>query len=337
MFSLDLNSKTISKLSSREGSYEDPALSKAGDFIVASASDLTKPPELVRVPTSMQGTEQQLTHCLPEEFKRIDWTVPEIVHFKSRDGKSIPAMIYKPHDFSPARKYPVVVFVHGAGYAQNVYRAWSYYHREYMFHHRLTQLGYVVYEVDYRGSAGYGRDYRTDVYLHLGGKDLEDELDGIEYLKHLGYIDSDHVGIYGGSYGGFMALMGLFLSDKYACGAALRAVTSWENYYRHNRWYAEPRLGRPEDNPDAYKISSPMTYADSLRKPLLILHGMVDDNVFFQDAVQLIAKLQRAKKQFEVMLYPDESHSFHESESWFDEYSRIEDFFNRHLKGFPGN
>jgi len=337
LFALDLNSKTVSKLSSREGSYEDPTLSKAGDFIVASYSDLTKPPELVRVPAAMPGTELQLTHSLPDEFKRIDWIIPDIIHFKSRDGKSVPAMIYKPRDFSPGKKYPVVVFVHGAGYLQNVYRGWTYYHREYMFHHRLTQLGYVVFEVDYRGSAGYGRDYRTDVYMHLGGKDLDDELDGIEYLKHLGYIDSDHVGIYGGSYGGFMALMGLFLSDKYACGAALRAVTSWENYYRHTRWYTEPRLGRPEDNPEAYKISSPITYADSLRKPLLILHGMVDDNVFFQDAVQLIAKLQRARKQFEVMVYPDESHSFNEPESWYDEYSRIEEFFNRHLKGFPRN
>lgn len=337
LFTLDLNSNMVSKLSSREGSYEDPTLSKTGDFIVASYSDFSKPPELIRVPTSTSGTELQLTHSIPEAFKRIDWVIPDIIHFKSRDGKSVPAMIYKPHDFSPGKKYPVVVFVHGAGYLQNVYRGWTYYNREYMFHTRLTQLGYVVFEVDYRGSAGYGHDFRTDVYMHLGGRDLDDELDGIEYLKHLGYIDSDHVGIYGGSYGGFMVLMGLFLSDRYACGAALRAVTSWENYYRHSRWYTEPRLGRPEDNPEAYKISSPVTYADSLRKPLLILHGMVDDNVFFQDAVQLIAKLQRARKQFEVMVYPDESHSFHEPESWFDEYSRIEEFFNRHLKGFPAN
>lgn len=344
LFSLDFGSKKITRLSHRDGTYENPAMSKDGLFIVATFSDFASPGEIVclaagaarsGVGRSTDGLESngetQLTQSIPDEFKRTRWVIPEILRFRSRDGKWIPAMVYKPLDFSPSRKYPVVVFVHGAGYLQNVFRGWSYYRREYMFHHRLTQLGYVVLEVDYRGSAGYGRDYRADVYLHLGGKDLDDELDGLEYLNTLGYIDSRRVGIYGGSYGGFMALMGLFLSDKYACGAALRAVTSWENYYRHNSWYTEARLGKPEDQPKAYKISSPLTFADSLKKPLLILHGMVDDNVFFQDAVQLIEKLQKSEKKFETMLYPGEAHSFNEPGSWYDEYSRIEDFFNRHL------
>ncbi len=347
IYSLDFRSKAITQISRRAGTYSGPVMSKDGLLIAATYSDLSSPDELVVLQTAPPqanppaGTpasdghgsegEIQLTHSIPAEFNSVDWVVPEIVRFKARDGKMIPAMIYKPRDFNPSSKYPVVVFVHGAGYLQNVFRGWSYYHREYMFHTRLTQLGYVVFEVDYRGSAGYGRDFRTDVYLHLGGKDLTDELDGLEYLKGLGYIDAQRVGVYGGSYGGFMALMGLFLSDKYACGAALRAVTSWENYYRHNSWYTEARLGKPEDQPEAYKISSPITYADSLKKPLLILHGMVDDNVFFQDAVQLIDKLQKSEKQFETMVYPSEAHSFSEPMSWYDEYSRIEEFFGRHL------
>jgi dipeptidyl aminopeptidase/acylaminoacyl peptidase len=347
IYSLDMGSRAITQISRRAGTYANPALSKDGRLISATYSDLSSPDELVVLQTTPPSPnaplgapasdghrsdgEIQLTHSIPAEFKDVGWVVPEIVHFKARDGTMIPAMIYKPKGFNPAAKYPVVVFVHGAGYLQNVFRGWSYYHREYMFHTRLTQLGYVVYEVDYRGSAGYGRDYRAGVYLHLGGKDLTDELDGLEYLGGLGYIDPQRVGIYGGSYGGFMALMGLFLSDKYACGAALRAVTSWENYYRHNPWYTEARLGKPEDQPEAYKISSPITYADSLKKPLLILHGMVDDNVFFQDAVQLIDKLQKSEKHFETMVYPSEAHSFSEPMSWYDEYSRIEEFFGRHL------
>ena len=332
IYSLDLKTKIIIRLTTRQGSYENPAMSKDGSMILTRFSDFNLPQEIVAIPTSAPGLERQLTNSIPEEFRRIDWVIPEIAHFKSKDGKSIPAMIYKPAAFDPSKKYPVVVFVHGAGYLQNVVRGWTHYYREFMFHTRLTQRGYVVFEVDYRGSAGYGRDFRTDVYMHLGGKDLQDEIDGIEYLKSLGYIDSSHVGIYGGSYGGFLTLMGLFLTDKYACGAALRAVTSWENYYRHNMWYTEPRLGKPEANPDAYKISSPITYADSLKKPLLILHGMMDDNVFFQDAVQLIKKLQQSEKKFELMMYPDEAHSFNEPDSWHDEYSRIEEFFDKSLK-----
>ncbi len=347
LFSLELASRKIRPLSRLAGTYDSPVMSKDGSLIVARYSDFAKPAELVSVPTrgdvraagaSTDGSgsygnpgEIRLTHSMPEEFKSVDWVIPEIVSFRSRDGTKVPAMIYKPRDFAPATKYPVVVFVHGAGYLQNVFRGWSYYYREYMFHHRLTQLGYVVFEVEYRGSAGYGHDYRTDVYMHLGGKDLDDELDGLEYLRSLGYIDSTRVGMYGGSYGGFLTLMGLFLSDKYACGAALRAVTNWENYYRHNSWYTEARLGKPEDQPEAYRISSPLTFADRLKKPLLILHGMADDNVFFQDAAQLIAKLQKSGKAFETMVYPEEAHSFNEPESWYDEYSRIEEFFHRHL------
>ncbi len=347
LYTADMKTKKTVRLSKKEGTYENAVMSKDGSFVVATYSDFGKPGELVRISTAStkapaDGTtngiftamdrERQLTNTIPAEFSAIPWVKPEIVHFQSRDKRSIPAMIYKPADFDSTKKYPVVVFVHGAGYLQNVYRGWSYYYREYMFHHRLTQRGYVVFEVEYRGSAGLGRNFRTDVYMHLGGKDLDDELDGLEYLKRLGYIDAGRVGIYGGSYGGFMALMGLFRSDAYACGAALRAVTSWENYYRHNMWYTEARLGKPEDHPEEYKISSPITYADSLKKPLLILHGMVDDNVFFQDAAQLIAKLQKSGKPFELMVYPDESHSFNAPESWYDEYSRIEEFFDRHLK-----
>ena len=341
LYAYDMPTGAIDRLTKKEGTYDAPRLSKDGSFIVAGYSSLSQPSELVRCSTFPQAqasangsaglSEIQLTHSVPDEFRRVPLVVPEIVHFRSRDGKSIPAMIYKPKDFSSAKKYPVVVFVHGAGYLQNVFNGWSYYYREYLFHTRLTQKGYVVFEVEYRGSAGLGRDFRADVYMHLGGKDLDDEVDGLEYLKQLGYIDPQRVGMYGGSYGGFMALMGLFMTDKYACAAALRAVSSWENYYKHNPWYTEARLGKPEDNPEAYKISSPITYADSLKKPLLILHGMVDDNVFFQDAVQLIRKLQKSGKKFEAMVYPEEAHSFTEPESWYDEYARIEEFFDRNL------
>lgn len=345
LYSLELKSRAITRLSTSDGTYESPQMAKDGSFIAARYSRFAHPGELVRVPTTVNVAlassasanvspatgEIILTKSIPVEFSNRVWTIPEIIHFKATDGTTVPAMIYKPKNFDPAKKYPVVVFVHGAGYLQNVFRGWSYYYREYMFHHRLTQRGYVVFEVDYRGSAGYGRKFRADVAMHLGGKDLQDELDGLEYLNGLGYIDSTRVGIYGGSYGGFMALMGLFRSEKYACGAALRAVTSWENYYRHNSWYTEARLGKPEANPEAYTISSPITYADSLKKPLLILHGMVDDNVYFQDAVQLTQKLQKAGKPFEIMFYPDEPHSYTEPESWFDQYRRIEEFFDEHL------
>lgn len=350
LYDIDLNTGAAQPITDTVGTYDNPTLAKDGSFILAQHSDFTQPTELVRVETHLndssaqvavdEGTsllipitpkETRLTGTIPDEFKQRNWIKPEIITFRSSDGRDIPAMMYKPLDFDSSKKYPVVVFVHGAGYLQNVVRGWSYYYREYLFHNRLTQRGYIVFEVDYRGSAGYGRQFRTDVYMHLGGKDLQDELEGLDYLAKLGYIDPARVGIYGGSYGGFMTLMGLMLSDKYACGAALRAVTSWENYYRHNQWYTNARLGKPEENAEAYRKSSPLSFVDSIKKPVLILHGMVDDNVFFQDAVQLIEKLQKAKKEFDVMVYPDEAHSFTNPDSWLDEYRRIEQYFDKYL------
>lgn len=329
LYRLDIRGGGLERLSSHPGTYKSPVMSKNGRTVVCSSSDLGVPAELCAID---EKGERRLTQSIPEEFNGVNWAIPKIVNFTARDGETIPAFLYTPTSLEPGRKYPCVVFVHGAGYLQNVYRGWSGYYREYMFHTYLVNKGYVVFEVDYRGSAGYGRKFRTDVYMHLGGRDLQDELDGVEYLKRLGYIDSTRIGMYGGSYGGFLPLMALLTSPRtYACAAVLRAVTSWENYYHHNPWYTTARLGSPEENPRAYAISSPITFADSLTKPLLILHGMGDDNVFFQDAVQLVDKLQKGGKKFEMMMYPAESHSFTEPESWHDEYRRIDEFFDRYL------
>lgn len=320
---------SIEKLSSQTGTLSSPTLAFSGDALVCSYSDFDKPSELYSL---VDGKERRLTNSISTEFQSLQWINPELVQFTARDGKAIHAMLYKPETLRADTKRPCVVFVHGAGYLQNIFRGWSYYYREYMFNNYLVSKGYVVFELDYRGSAGYGRDFRRDVYMHLGGKDLNDELDGVEYLKKLGYIDSTRIGMYGGSYGGFLPLMALFRSPAtYAGAAVLRAVTSWENYYRHNPWYTGARLGTPENNKEAYVKSSPITFADSLTKPLLILHGMVDDNVFFQDAVQLVNKLQKAGKKFEVMMYPNEAHGFTQPESWLDEYRRIDEFFDEHL------
>jgi dipeptidyl aminopeptidase/acylaminoacyl peptidase len=167
----------------------------------------------------------------------------------------------------------------------------------------------------------------------MGGKDLDDELAGLDYLAKQGFVDMQRVGIYGGSYGGFMALMALFNApERYACGAALRFVADWENYYRGNPWYCVQRLGTPEANPQAYWRSSPIHFAANLNKPLLLLHGMRDDNVHFQDAAQLVERLIRLEKRFDLMIYPRESHGFTAPASWIDEYRRIEEFFVEHLR-----
>ena len=187
-----------------------------------------------------------------------------------------------------------VIFVHGAGYLQNVHKWWSSYFREYMFHNLLTDLGYTVLDIDYRGSAGYGRDWRTGIYRHMGGKDLSDQVDGAKFLAAQHGVDPSRVGLYGGSYGGFITLMALFNeAETFKSGAALRSVTDWAHY---NHGYTSNILNEPFNDPIAYKRSSPIYFAEGLEGNLLIAHGMIDTNVHFQDVVRLAQRLIELEK-----------------------------------------
>ena len=277
----------------------------------------------------------RLTKTTPAAFSQRTWNDAKFIDIPSRDGKQIKSKIYLPAGHDPKKKYPMAIFVHGAGYLQNTINGWNNYYREFMFNQLLTQKGYVVLDIDYRGSAGYGRDWRTDVYDFLGGRDMDDHIDAIDFmLKNYG-VDQKRIGVYGGSYGGFMAgMLAMRAPERIAAAAALRPVFDWKNYYASSPGYTAQRLGFPDKNPEAYKRSSPITYADKLERPLLILHGMSDDNVHVQDSVQLMEKLIRLGKTqyFEAMLYPSENHGFVRPESWTDEYTRILNFFEKHLK-----
>ena len=221
-----------------------------------------------------------------------------------------------------------VIFVHGAGYLHNVHNFWSSYSREYMFNHLLASKGYVVLDIDYRGSAGYGRDWRTAIYRHMGGRDLQDQVDGTRYLeKELGIIP-ERIGIYGGSYGGFMTLMALFTEPKrFGAGAGLRSVTDWAHY---NHQYTAQILNAPDSDRLAYRQSSPIYFAEGLEDPLLMAHGMVDVNVHFQGIVRLTQRLiELGKQDWELAVYPVEDHGFVRPDSWTDEYTRILRLFDR--------
>jgi len=221
-----------------------------------------------------------------------------------------------------------VIFVHGAGYLHNVHKYWSSYSREYMFNQLLASRGYVVLDLDYRGSAGYGRDWRTAIYRWMGGRDLQDQVDGSRYLQQTFGIDAERIGIYGGSYGGFMTLMALFTAPKsFGAGAALRSVTDWAHY---NHGYTGRILNFPEKDTLAYRRSSPIFFAQGLEDPLLMAHGMVDVNVHFEDIVRLTQRLiELGKTNWELAPYPVEDHGFVRPDSWTDEYTRIFDLFER--------
>jgi dipeptidyl aminopeptidase/acylaminoacyl peptidase len=322
------------KLTSTAGRH-DAVPSPDGAVIADLYSYTNKPPE-VFVGTGARtevratpGAWTQVTTSPAAEFFAYPWIDAPIVKFRATDGVEVPARLFKPANWKSGG--PAVMFVHGAGYLQNVHRWWSSYSREYMFHHFLMEHGYLVLDMDYRGSAGYGRDWRTAIYRHMGGRDLADEVEGARWLEREYGVDSQRIGMYGGSYGGFMTLMAMFTAPQaFRAGAALRPVTDWAHY---NHGYTSDILNTPQSDPEAYRVSSPIYFAEGLRGALLICHGVIDTNVHFQDTVRLVQKLIELHAQnWDVAIYPVEDHGFVEPSSWSDEYKRIYRLFERELK-----
>jgi len=326
-YKLDIASKKTTEILIQDGAHE-VELSPDEKTLLVRYSYKNKPWELFTAINKSNSTLKQITYSTTKEFNAYNWQKPEVISFKAQDGTNIYSRVYHPK--KEVKNNAAVIFVHGAGYLQNAHNFWSTYHREYMFHNLLTDLGYTVLDIDYRGSDGYGRDVRTGIYRHMGGLDLADQLDGKKYIVDNLNIDTNRVGIYGGSYGGFITLMALLTKPgEFKAGAALRSVTDWAHY---NHGYTSNILNYPETDPEAYKKSSPIYFADNLQDKLVMLHGMVDDNVQFQDIVRMSQRfIELGKKDWNLAVYPVEAHGFRETYSWIDEYRRILELFNQNL------
>lgn len=331
-YQISVDGKNLRQLTQGEGAHQ-VYLSPDEQWMATLYSGMVQPWELYvqRVADAMDGKKplQVTDRAISDSFKMFKWQAPELIRFVARDGARVYARIYKPA--GTPRNAPAVLFVHGAGYLQNAHKWWSSYFREFMFNNLLAEKGYYVMDIDYRGSAGYGQDWRTGIYRHMGGKDLTDHEDAIGYLRNQYNIDTTSVGIYGGSYGGFITLMALFTKPgKFAAGAALRPVTDWANY---NHGYTSNILNEPQTDSIAYRRSSPIYHAAGLKDHLLICHGMVDVNVHYQDVVKLAQRLiELGKNNWELASYPMEDHAFTEPSSWADEYKRILKLFETILK-----
>ena len=300
------------------------ALSPDGEMMGVLRSFTTQPPEIYLQEPG--GEPERVTHSQTEEWLAYPWRIPETLYYEASDGVMIPAHLFVPDESNGAG----VLFVHGAGYAQNVHDGWSSYYREYMFHNLLSDLGYTVMQVDFRASSGYGRDWRTAIYRHMGGRDLQDYVDASQYLQERFDLEAERIGIYGGSYGGFITLMALFTEpEHFGAGAALRSVTDWAHY---NDPYTGNILNTPETDSLSFARSSPINFAEGLEDPLLMPHGILDLNVQFQDIVRLGQRLiELDKDDWEIALYPIEAHGFRTPSSWRDEYRRILKLFELHI------
>jgi dipeptidyl aminopeptidase/acylaminoacyl peptidase len=321
----------LQRLTKLEG-VEKAELDANGKQLLITHSTPYMRPQIAVAKADGSGALRELTDTRTADYKSMTWIQPEIVKIPSTHfGGAIYAKLYRDPGVNAAAKKPAVLFVHGAGYLQDVHLRYSYYFREQMFNNLLAHQGYVVLDMDYRASAGYGRDWRTAIYRQMGHPELEDLLDGKKWLVEQAAVDPKHVGVYGGSYGGFMTLMALFRAPgEFAAGAALRPVTDWMQY---DHEYTSGILNDPQVDPIAYARSSPIEFAAGLQDALLICHGVIDDNVLFEDSMRLYERLiELHKDNFSMSPYPLDRHGFTNPDSWLDEYKRIYRLFEANLR-----
>ena len=334
-YTMGLDGSARTRMTARPGGHQ-VTISPDGTMYADIFSYSNEPPELYLQPAKPMAATIRLTTSPTMAWRAFKWLDPEIVEIPGSDGVKVPARIYRPEQLGAKSNGAAVLFIHGAGYLHNVTRTWSSYFREYQFNHLLASKGYIVLDLDYRGSAGYGRDWRTAIYRHMGGRDLEDYVDASRWITAKYGIGPKHIGTYGGSYGGFLTLMALFTRSQYfGAGAALRAVSDWAHY---NHGYTAQILNQPQDDSVAYHQSSPIFFAEGLQAPLLLAHGMVDSNVEFEDAVRLTQRLiELGKTNWWLAPYPVEDHGFTRPDSWTDEYRRILELFDQWLPRGVGN
>lgn len=330
LYRLPFSGGELTQITSRSGRHY-AVVSPDGRMLADVYSYVNTPPDLYLKANEINAQPSRLTVSPSKEWSSHSWVVPELVTISASDGAQVPAHLYHPNDVGAKPNGAAVIFVHGAGYLHNVGNFWSEYPREYMFNQFLAREGYIVLDIDYRASDGYGRDWRTAIYRWMGGRDLQDHVDGSRYLTSTYGIPPNRIGIYGGSYGGFITLMALFTApDYFGAGAALRSVTDWAHY---NIGYTSNILNLPQNDTLAYRRSSPIYFAEGLRAPLLMAHGMVDANVQYQDIVRLTQRLiELGKEDWELASYPIEDHAFLDPASWTDEYTRIFKLFQRALR-----
>jgi dipeptidyl-peptidase-4 len=254
---------------------------------------------------------------------------PEFGTLSAADGQQLHYSMLKPRNLVAGKRYPVLVDVYGGPGVQRVMNAWGN-----LFHQYLAQHGYIVFALDNRGSGLRGTKFETSLGLRMGGIEVQDQTAGVTYLRSLPFVDPQRIGIYGWSYGGYMALMCLMQApDAFAAGVAGAPVTDWALYDTH---YTERYLSTPQANAAGYAASNVLTYADRLRRPLLLVHGMADDNVLFANSTALMKKLQDLDKPFDLMTYPGGKHGLiRQNVSGLHAHANIVRFFDRELGPGP--
>jgi dipeptidyl aminopeptidase/acylaminoacyl peptidase len=329
---------TITVVTSGSGTNTSAQWSPDDKRILFQHTDAQNSADLYVADAAASAKVTRLSSSMPSTIDKSTLVAPQLIHYPGPDGKPVPAWLFVPKNLDRTKKHAAIVWIHPDGVNQN-YDGWHTDRNEavyYEMHQYLLQQGYVVIAPDYRGSIGYGRDWRNDVYMDVGGKDAKDARMAATYLKTLGYVDSDRVGVWGLSYGGFFTLLAVTQEPTwFRCAVDVAGVADYALYYDdpyHGGWTTS-RIGTPEEHPEVYAQAAPMSHVDQIQHPLLILHGTADVNVPFIHSVLLIDHLLKAGKGdlVQFMVYPGEFHYFDRSFVVRDAWHRVDKFFHDNL------
>ena len=329
----------VTYIPSAPGTNIEPHWSEGDGRLVYQHTDTHNSADLFTIGTNAGAQPVRLTDSMPAGMDRSQFVEPQFVHYPGPDGQQVPGWLFVPKNLDKTKKHPAILWIHGDGVNQN-YDGWHVqrnYAVYYSIHQYFLQKGYVVFAPDYRGSIGYGRDWRTGVYMDVGGKDAKDAWMGANYLKTLPYVDGDRIGVWGLSYGGFFTLIAMTDQPKlFRAGVDVAGVVDYVMYYSdpyHGDWTAS-RIGTPEQNPQVYANASPISHIDRLERPLLVLHGTADVNVPFLESVWLMDEALKKHKGnlVDFMIYPGEFHYFTREHVLRDAWHRVDDFFDLHLR-----
>jgi dipeptidyl aminopeptidase/acylaminoacyl peptidase len=321
------------------GTNVEPHWSPDDRRLVYQHSDTRNSADLFVIDAKAGAQPVRLSDSMPSSIDRSQFVEPEFVHYPGPDGQQVPGWLFVPKNLDRTKKHPAIVWIHGDGINQN-YDGWHVqrnYAVYYSFHQYLLQQGYVVFAPDYRGSIGYGRDWRNGVYMDVGGNDAKDAWMAANYLKTLAYVDTSRMGVWGLSYGGFFTLIAM--TDQptlFRAGADVAGVVDYVMYYNdpyHGDW-TESRIGTPAENPKVYANASPISHIERLARPLLVLHGTADVNVPFLESVRLMDEALKKHKSDLVsfMIYPGEFHYFTREHVLRDAWNRVDKFFAAQLR-----
>ena len=327
IYRVKLNGKKLELVTKEEG-VNSAQFSTGFKYLVNNYSNANTPAQYTLLEASGKLIrEMELNEGLDSVLKSYSLGQKEFFSFNTSEDISLNGWMMKPADFDPAKKYPVLMYVYGGPGSQTVTN--SYGGANQMWYHMLNQKGYIVVSIDNRGTGSRGRDFRTVTYQELGKYEIADQIEGAKYLGSLDYVDSDRIGIWGWSYGGYMASLGVSKgADVFKMGIAVAPVTNWRYY---DSIYTERYMRTPQENASGYDDNSPINHVDKIKGSYLLVHGSADDNVHFQNTMEMIRSLVKADVQFDLFVYPDKNHGIYGGNTRNHLYTKMTSFILENL------